>query len=79
MKPVRQQTAAELAWNIADLRAVIDVQEAAERAGYRMYKLGQYHDELHACLAERERRTRGRRVLIEVSAETAARLRIEPV
>jgi len=46
---------AALAWTIADLREVIRVQGSFELGGAP--KLGDYLDELHECLAERNRRT----------------------
>ena len=46
---------AALAWTIADLRDVIRVQESFGPNGAP--KLGEYLDELHECLAERNRRT----------------------
>ena len=47
---------AALAWTIADLREVIRVQESAARTGHAAPKLGEYWDELHACIGERNRR-----------------------
>ena len=47
---------AALAWTIADLQEVIRIQETFGPAGYRAPKLGDYIDELHECLAERNRR-----------------------
>ena len=73
MTPVRNQTDAQLAFNIADLREVIAIWDRPQCAGQNP-KLGQYIDELHDCLVERHRRQTGRRVVVEVSAETAARL-----
>ena len=45
-----------LAYTIADLRDVIAIQDSAARDGWRPDKLGNYVDELHAALAERQRR-----------------------
>ena len=48
---------AALAFTIADLREVIRIQEAAARTGpHAAPKLGEYWDELHACIGERNRR-----------------------
>jgi len=73
MTPARNQTDAQLAFNIADLREVIAIWDRPQCAGQNP-KLPQYIDELHDCLAERHRRQTGRRVVVEVSVETAARL-----
>ncbi len=48
---------AALAFTIADLREVIRVQESAVKGALSAApKLGEYWDELHACIAERNRR-----------------------
>lgn len=73
MKPVRQQTDAELAYSIRDLGEVIALWDRPECAGLNP-KLPQYLDEFHACLAERHRRRVGQRVVVELSAADAARL-----
>ena len=78
MTPTRKQTAEQLEYNIRDLRAVIAIWDRPECAGQNP-KLPLYLDELHECLAERHRRQTGRRVVVEISAETAARLGILPV
>jgi hypothetical protein len=77
MKPVRQQTDAELAYNVQDLREVIAIWDRPQCAGQNP-KLPQYIDELHDCLAERNRRTHGQRVVVEIPADLAARLGLVP-
>ena len=77
MTPPRHQTDAQLAFNVADLREVIAIWDRPECAGQNP-KLPQYLDELHACLAERCWRQTGGRVVVELSAETAARLGLLP-
>ena len=77
MTPPRNQTEAQLAYNVRDLREVIAIWDRPECAGQNP-KLPQYIDELHACLAERHRRQTGRRVVVEVSVELAERLGLVP-
>ena len=78
MKPARHQTAAELAFNIRDLREVIAIWDRPECAGQNP-KLPQYLDDLGACLQEQYRRKHGARVVVEVSADFAARWGLRPV
>ena len=47
---------AALTWTMADLRSVIDIQEQVVREGLHCAKLGRYWDDLHLCVAERNRR-----------------------
>lgn len=58
IKRIRNLSDSALAWTIADLRSVIDIQERARRDGYQCPKLGQYWDDLHHCVQERDRRER---------------------
>ena len=73
MKPVHQQTDAQLAYAIQDLREVIGIWDRPDVASLNP-KLPRYLDEFHACLAERHRRRVGQRVVVELSAADAARL-----
>ena len=73
MKPVRQQTEAELAYNVRDLQEVIAIWDRPECVGQNP-KIGQYIDELHECLAERNRRTRGQWTVVEIPVALAQRL-----
>ena len=61
-KRVRKLSDAALAWTMADLRAVIDVQERMIRDGFHCPKLGRYWDDLHECVAERNRRNKRKAV-----------------
>ena len=73
MTPVRNQTDAQLAFNIADLRDVIAIWDRPECAGQNP-KLGQYIDELHECLTERSRRTTEQLVVVAIPVALAHRL-----
>ena len=57
-KQVRNLSDAALAWTMADLRSVIDIQERMVRDGFPCPKLGRYWHDLHECVAERNRRNR---------------------
>ena len=59
---VRSLSDAALAWTMADLRSVIDIQEQAVREGLHCPKLGRYWDDLHLCVAERNRRNKRKAV-----------------
>ena len=61
-KRVRKLSDAALAWTIADLRSVIDIQERAIRDGFHCPKLPRYWDDLHLCVAERHRRNKRKAV-----------------
>lgn len=64
MKPVREQTPDELAYNLKDLNEVIAIQEVdvrklelpPDQVANVFPKLGQYHDERHEVLGEMRRR-----------------------
>ncbi len=73
MKPARHQTAAELAFNIQDVRETIAIWDRPQCAGQNP-KLPQYTDELHQCLAERFRREHAHTVVVEIPATLARRL-----
>ncbi len=55
---VRSLSDAALSWTMTDLRSVIDTQEQAVREGLHCAKLGRYWDDLHLCVAERNRRNK---------------------
>ena len=61
-KQVTKLSDAALAWTMADLRSVIDIQERAVRDGFHCPKLGRYWDDLHLCVAERNRRNKRKAV-----------------
>ena len=57
-KKIKSLSDDALAWTMRDLREAIDNQEAMARAGYHCPKLGEYWDDLHGCIAERNRRAK---------------------
>ncbi len=61
-KQVRKLSDAALAWTMADLRSVIDIQERGIRDGFHCPKLGRYWDDLHLCVTERNRRLKRKAV-----------------
>ena len=61
-KRVRKLSDAALAWTMADLRSVIDIQERGIRDGFHCPKLPRYWDDLHLCVAERNRRNKRKAV-----------------
>ena len=59
---VRHLSDAALAWTIADLRSVIDIQERGIREALHCPKLPRYWNDLHLCVAERNRRNKRKAV-----------------
>jgi len=57
----RKMSDGELCYAMADLNAVIAVQEEGRRSGHRHAKLGFYHDERHTYGDEIRRRRSGKR------------------
>ena len=59
-KRVRKLSDASLVFTLSDLRSVIDIQERDVRDGNHCPKLVRYWDDLHLCVAERNRRNKRR-------------------
>jgi len=55
-RKIRKMTNEQIAWNIDELKEVIEIQEKARKEGYNTPKLGYYQDELLAYLEEKKRR-----------------------